>query len=156
MTDEDQRTYSALRAMWQHVDPVPPHLPDAMVAAVAAAGLDEELELLVLVHDSADDPAPAVRGLATARSLSFRNPHGWTMEVEVDHTHVRGQLLDCTDDLTSATVTIDGLDGAQWSATLDEFGFFSIPATVNGAIRVTVALPTATSRGPWVELQPPQ
>ena len=45
-----------LRGMWTTYDPPPPGLVATMVAAVAAADLDDEWEMLVLLRDSADGP----------------------------------------------------------------------------------------------------
>ena len=48
--------------MWMTYDPPPPGLVATMIAAVAAADLDDEWEMLVLVRDSADEPAAQVSG----------------------------------------------------------------------------------------------
>lgn len=62
----DAVLFGRLRSMWTAADPVPDDLADRMVAAVAAAGLEEEYALLTLV-----DHAAAVRGEAEALTLQF-------------------------------------------------------------------------------------
>ena len=52
MTDGDAALLEELRDMWMTYDPPPPGLVATMIAAVAAADLDEEWEMLVLVRDS--------------------------------------------------------------------------------------------------------
>jgi hypothetical protein len=94
MNASDDSLLDDLRAMWLLADPPPPGLAASMVATVAAADLDREWELLVLVRDSADEPAVQVRGLASARILYFTAAEGWSLDAEIDGDQVRGQLLD--------------------------------------------------------------
>ena len=99
MTTEDTRLLDDLRDLWWLADPPPPGLTATMIAAVAAADLDHEWELLVLVRDSANEPAAQVRGLATARMLYFTAAEGWSLDAEIDGDQVRGQVLDFVGDL---------------------------------------------------------
>ena len=125
--------------MWLTYDPPPPGLTAAMIAAVAAADLDEEWELLVLVRDSADEPAAQVRGLSTARVLYFNAAAGWSLEAEIDGDQVTGQLLD------HSTATW-GPSRSRWRPAtarpgrpaLDEVGFFAMRAGASGSVRFTV------------------
>jgi len=48
MTERDP-VFDDLKAMYEVLDPPPPHLVDAMIAAVAAEDLDADYELLTLV-----------------------------------------------------------------------------------------------------------
>ena len=93
--------------MWTTYDPPPPGLVATMIAAVAAAEIDEEWEMLVLLRDSADRPAAEVRGLSTARVLYFSAASGWSLDAEIDGAEVRGQLLDYEGDMESVEVTVE-------------------------------------------------
>ena len=152
MTTEDTRLLDDLRDMWWRSDPPPSGLTQAMIAAVAAADLDEEWELLVLVRDSADEPAAQVRGLATARMLYFTAAEGWSLDAEIDAGQVRGQLLDLDGDLASVEVTIESTDGQSWTTGLDEVGFFAIEAEPSGAVRFTVRRGGTVSSSRWLDL----
>jgi hypothetical protein len=151
MTTGDTRLLDDLRDMWQLADPPPPGLTSRMIAAVAAADLDQEWELLVLVRDSADEPAAQVRGLGTARMLYFNATEGWSLEAEIDGDQVRGQVLDL-DDLSAVEVTLETAAGQSWTTAIDEVGFFAIQAEATGSVRFTVRRGEAVASSRWVEL----
>jgi hypothetical protein len=152
MTDGDAALLEELRAMWMTYDPPPPGLVATMIAAVAAADLDEEWEMLALVRDSRDEPAARVRGLATSRILYFTAAEGWSLDAELDEGQVRGQLLDFDGDMGSVEVVVETTDGQSWATGLDEVGFFALVAEPTGSVRFTVrdGHRSATSR--WIEL----
>jgi hypothetical protein len=152
MTSGDAVLLGELRDMWTTYDPPPPGLVATMVAAVAAAGLDEEWEMLVLLRDSADRPAAEVRGLSTARVLYFSAASGWSLDAEIDGAQVRGQLLDYEGDLTSVEVTVETTDDQTWTTPLDESGFFLIEAEPTGSVRFTVRSGDSVSSSRWVQL----
>ncbi len=152
MTTGDTRLLDDLRDLWRLVDPPPPGLAATMIAALAAADLDDEWELLVLVRDSADEPAAQVRGLASTRMLSFTAGQGWSLDAEIDGDEVRGQLVDVVADIGSVEVTVETTDGQVWSTGLDEVGFFVIAAEPTGSVRFRVRLGDAVSTSRWVEL----
>ena len=152
MTSGDAALLGELRDMWTTYDPPPPGLVATMIAAVAAAELDEEWEMLVLLRDSADGPAAQVRGLSTARVLYFSAAAGWSLDAEIDGDQVRGQLLDFQGDLTSVEVTVETTDDQTWTTPLDESGFFLIEAEPTGSIRFTVRSGDSVSSSRWVEL----
>lgn len=52
MTPPRDPIFADLKAMYEAIDPPPPHLADAMIAAIAAENLDHEYELLFLVERS--------------------------------------------------------------------------------------------------------
>ncbi|GAA5128800.1 hypothetical protein GCM10023339_57150 [Alloalcanivorax gelatiniphagus] len=155
MTAEDAALLEELRDMWTTYDPPPPGLVATMIATVAAADLDNEWEVLVLMRDSADRPAAQVRGLGTSRILYFTAAEGWSLDAELDDGQVRGQLLDFAGDITGVEVVVETTDGQAWTTTLDEVGFFALEAEPTGSIRFTVrhgrhGRHSASSR--WVEL----
>lgn len=151
-TDDDAALLEELRAMWTTYDPPPPDLIPTMIAVVAAADLDAEWELLVLVRDSADEPAAQVRGLGTSRILYFTAAEGWSLDAELDGGQVRGQLLDFDRDLGSVEVVVETTDGQSWTTGLDEVGFFAIAAEPTGSIRFTVRYRRTATSSRWVEL----
>jgi hypothetical protein len=151
-TDDDAALLEELRAMWTTYDPPPPDLIPTMIAVVAAADLDAEWELLVLVRDSADEPAAQVRGLGTSRILYFTAAEGWSLDAELDGGQVRGQLLDFDRDLGSVEVVVETTDGQSWTTGLDEVGFFAIAAEPTGSIRFTVRYRRRAISSRWVEL----
>ena len=151
-TGDDAALLEELRTMWTTYDPPPPDLIPTMIAVVAAADLDAEWELLVLVRDSADEPAAQVRGLGTSRILYFTAAEGWSLDAELDGGQVRGQLLDFDRDLGSVEVVIETTDGQSWTTGLDEVGFFAIAAEPTGSIRFTVRYRRRAISSRWVEL----
>ena len=151
-TEDDTRLLDDLRDMWWLADPPPAGLTATMIAAVAAADLDDEWELLVLVRDSADESAAQVRGLATARMLYFTAAAGWSLDAEIDTDQVRGQVLDLDADLGSVEITVETTDGQVWTTALDEVGFFAIEAEPTGSLRFTVTIGGSVSSSSWVEL----
>ncbi len=152
MTDGDTALLEELRDMWLTYDPPPPGLTPAMIAVVAAAGLDQEWELLVLVSDSADGPVSQVRGLSTSRVLYFNAAAGWSLEAELDGDQVKGQLLDLDDDLTAVEVRVETRGGASSETTLDEVGFFSLQAEIAGAVRFTVRIGDRLATSHWLDV----
>lgn len=149
---DDAALLEELRDMWTTHDPPPPHLVATMIAAVAAADLDSEWEMLVLVRDSADEPAAQVRGLGTSRILYFTAAEGWSLDAELDEGQVRGQLLDFGGDLRSVEVVVETTDAQSWTTGLDEVGFFALAAEPTGSIRFTVRYRRKAISSRWVEL----
>lgn len=151
MTDDDTALLEELRDMWVTYDPPPPALTATMIAAVAAADLDEEWELLVLLRDSTESARP-VRGLSTARLLHFTAAEGWSLEAEIDGDQVRGQLLDHDGDMESVEVSLETRDGASWATTLDEVGFFAMRAEPTGSVRFTVRVGDRVATSRWLDV----
>jgi len=152
MTHEDARLLADLRVMWQQADPPRPDLADELVAVVVTADLDEALELLVLVHDSASGPQTAVRGVSTSRVLRFRTPQGWTLQVELDGDRLRGELLDVDEDLATVEVGAETSGGETQWVHPDEVGFFTVHAELLGAVRFTVRRGGLSTTSGWVPL----
>ena len=156
MTDgdagQDIALLEELRDMWVTYDPPPPGLTDTMIALVAAAGLDEEWELLTLVSDSADGPAAQVRGLSTARVLYFNAAAGWSLEAEIDGDQLRGQLLDHPGDTGSVEIALETRDGQSWTTGVDEVGFFALQADARGAVRFAVTIDGRVARSRWLDV----
>jgi hypothetical protein len=152
MTSGDADLLGELRDMWMTYDPPPAGLVETMIAAVAAADLDAEWAMLVLVSDSRDEPAAQVRGLGTSRILYFTAAEGWSLDVELDEGQVRGQLLDFDKDLGAVELEIETTDGQTWTTGLDEVGFFALSAEPTGSVRFTVRHRRRSTSSRWVEL----
>lgn len=152
MTDDDEQVLADLRHVWHRADPPPAGLVETMIAAVAATGLDDDLELLVLVRDSAHEPDAQLRGPATARVLYFRAVEGWTLDAEIDGDQVRGQLLDFDGDLGSVLVTLETRTGGRVSGGVDAYGYFVMPNEHEGWIRFTVTVGGHGFSSRWVEM----
>ncbi|MCF6377191.1 hypothetical protein L2K70_06220 [Nocardioides KLBMP 9356] len=151
-TAQDLALLEELRTMWVTYDPPPPDLTATMIAAVAAAGLDDEWEMLTLVSDSADGPVAQVRGLSTSRVLYFNAAAGWSLEAEIDGTDVKGQLLDHPGDMDSVEVALETRDGASWTTGVDEVGFFALTATPTGSVRFAVTIGGRVARSRWLDV----
>src|SRR3954463_16657423 len=96
MTDDDAITEAELRAIFSHLDPVPPLLDDAARTAFTWRTVDAELA--DLMRDSAEEEAGAlVRSGGGPRQLSFESPRlGVALEVVPPGDRERrleGQLL---------------------------------------------------------------
>lgn len=152
-----------LQRHWELNDPPPVDLVDLMIAAVAAADLDWpaewDLELLTLTYDSAREEAVAVRGLTTARTLTFGREQGPRVDLEVDGASVNGQVVglpNSTGDATVVDVLLETTSGARWSTTVDEVGFFTISApSIVGrkvTIRLTITVDGQRIATEWVTL----
>lgn len=152
MTTGDAALLEELRDMWTTYDPPPPDLVATMIAAVAAAELDDEWEMLVLLRDSADGPVAQVRGLGTSRILYFTAAEGWSLDAEIDGDQVRGQLLDFDGDMGSVEVSLETRDGRRWTAGLDEVGFFALTAEVSGEVRFTVSSKADSASSRWIRV----
>jgi len=152
MTDGDAALLEELRDMWMSYDPPPPGLVAAMIAAVAAADLDAEWEMLTLVRDSRDEPAARVRGLATSRILYFTAAEGWSLDAELDDGQVRGQLLDFDGDMGAVEIVVETTDGQSWTTALDEVGFFALTGEPTGSVRFTVRAGTRSATSRWIDL----
>ena len=75
MTDKDATTEAELRAIFSHVDPVPPLLDDAARAAFTWRTVDAELaELMRDSADASEEAGALVRGGGGPRQLSFESP----------------------------------------------------------------------------------
>ena len=75
MTDKDATTEAELRAIFAHLDPVPPLLDDAARAAFSWRTVDAELaELMRDSADAEEEAGALVRGGGGPRQLSFESP----------------------------------------------------------------------------------
>jgi hypothetical protein len=151
MTDKDAATEAELRAIFSHVDPVPPLLDQAARAAFTWRTVDDELA--ELMRDSAEEEAGAlVRSGSGPRQLSFESPR-LGIELEVVATGPRerrleGQLLPPAP--ASVTVQRPGEDPLTVQA--DEHGRFSLDGLKAGVMRLHVILRGTQIAVPWTTI----
>jgi hypothetical protein len=114
--------------------PVPsdPHVIDAARAAQVWLGVDVDLELAELLHDSFVDAGSPVRGPAgAARMLVFgRGPVG--VEIELSDGGIEGQLMPPGPGL----VRLFTATGCTVETTADHVGCFWFPTRPKGPIRL--------------------
>jgi hypothetical protein len=151
MTD----TEAQLRALFNHLDPVPPLLDQAARDAFAWRTLDEDLaELMRDTADAEEEAGALVRGAAAgvARQLSFESPK-LGIELEVVATGPRerrleGQLLPPE----SATVTLQRPGEDPVSVQTDELGRFALDGLQAGVVRLYVLLRGVQIAIPWTSI----
>jgi hypothetical protein len=147
-------TEAQLRAIFNHLDPVPPLADDAARAALAWRTVDEELA--ELTRDSADEEAGALvrgaGGAVSARQLSFESPR---IEIELEvvvtgerERRLEGQLLPPG----SATVTVERPGEGGVSVQADELGRFVLDGLRAGVVRLHVFLPESQITIPWTSI----
>jgi hypothetical protein len=144
-------TEAQLRALFSHLDPVPPLLDEAARDAFAWRTVDEELA--ELTRDSADEEAGAlVRGPGGARQLSFESPR---VEVELEvvatgerERRLEGQLLPPG----SATVTVERPGESGVAVQADDLGRFVLEGLRAGVVRLHVLISGGQIALPWTAI----
>lgn len=144
----DEPLIAELKEALNGPGPVPEQMRTAARAAFAWRGVDEELELLVLAHDSAFEHAPQVRGaLATApRTMSFQGSE-LSVEIEVE-SDLMGQLIPPQ----PGHVTLVTGQGFRADTDADDLGCFRLPLPGRGPVRLTCRTAGGTSATEWTTL----
>ena len=138
MTDDD-RLLEELRDLWMTDDPPPPGLVETMIAAVAAADLDDEFELLILVRDSrrrARRPGAGTRH--RAGPLLPRRPGLDPRRGDRRRPGPRTAARLRRRPRARSRSCVETRDGQRWTSALDEVGFFALDAELTGSVRFTV------------------
>ena len=79
-TPTDAQLMDAIRDLWEAADPPPPDLADGVLAALAAADLELEYELMTLIETN---------GLPRVRGTQHTTTDGpWTLEYSSDTCHL--------------------------------------------------------------------
>ena len=127
----------------------PSRLVDAAKASFAWRSVDEELELLSLVGDSAVTGAIGVRGEAGAelRLLDFHSDQ-LSLEVEISRGFVIGQLIP----MQSGHITLSTADGTFAEADADDTGSFRLPRPESGPVRMVCRTATEQLATEWTRL----
>jgi len=139
MTDDftlpgDAALFAALRAMWEHYDPVPADLADKMVATIAIDDLAREWELLSLLEDAA---LGAVRG-GDPTTLQFGDG-ATSVLLHVSDTEDGRRRIDGWVDGTVLAVRL--VAGAkERSASPTPTGRFAFDAVPAGTVRIRLVI----------------
>ena len=133
--DDDQLQDLLGRAL-RAVDPVPPEVHDAAVAAFELRDLDGELAELV------EEPEPVVRA-ATTRHLVFA-----TDAVEIAVEVVDGRLVGLVAPAVTCQGAVQTPTGPPITFRSDELGRFSVPVP-EGALRLVLQHPDGRIRTDW-------
>ncbi|MET1058741.1 MAG: hypothetical protein ABWX84_04060 [Nocardioides sp.] len=80
-TPTDAQLMEAIRDLWEVADPPPPDLADGVLAALAAADLELEYELMTLIEASG-----VPNGVRGAKDATTDGP--WTLEYSSDTCHL--------------------------------------------------------------------
>ncbi len=131
----DAVMFAQLRAVWEHLDPVPVDLVDRMVAAVAVADLSREYALLTLVEGA---HLAAVRGEADTATLQFSNG-AVTVLLHVSATEDGRRRIDGWVDGGVLAVRLAQGD-RDFTAELGESGRFAFDAVPPGLTKVRLAV----------------
>ena len=127
---------------------IPPRWTEAARAAFVWRGVDEELELLILAHDSLLKDRSDVRNAAwdRPRTLTF-DGNRLSVEVEVDND-IMGQLVPPQRGrirLITATTVLAEVEA-------DAMGCFRLPRPQHGPVRLLCETDGSTSATDWVAL----
>lgn len=138
--DDDQLQEILARAL-RSVDPVPPEVHEAAVAAFELRDLDGELAELV------DEPATVVRA-ARAPQLVFA-----TDEIEIAVEVVDGRLVGLLAPAAPCRGAVHTSDGHTIDLEADDLGRFSV-AVPGGPLRVVLDHPDGRIRTDWFRADP--
>lgn len=150
----DEELLTAVRELWERVDPPPGDLADGVLARIAAEDL--EFELLTLVER--DDALSGVRATAVQErdevgtwSLEYVGPD---VRVFIRITHVEGRhridgWVVPTRPLT-VRLTAEEPRSLPQQVSVDEHGRFAFPDAPSGAARMTFVEEPRTTHRPHV------
>jgi hypothetical protein len=146
--DQDDGTLAELKQALGEAGAVPARMREAALAAFAWRGVDKELELLLLAHDSAlaDDLAVRDAGPGEIRTLAFQGD-ALSVELEVG-SDIIGQLIPAQ----PGRVTLVTARGARTEAEADTMGCFRLPLPAGGAVRFLCTCGGAMLATEWVTL----
>lgn len=133
MSDSNRQSENRLMSLLQQgldeADPVPTDVTDFAKAALSWRTIDAELAQLA--YDSSEDSTPAgVRGVATARMLSFE-VGTWMIDIEYDAP--TGSLMGQIDPARRVAVELHLAGGAIVTDT-DELGRFRFDGVLPGPV----------------------
>jgi hypothetical protein len=145
--DDDHHLLDDLSDALRETGPV-----DAIAAygsgAYAWRTIDEDLLLASLSFDSSLEQAQQRRsGPDDERVLVF-TASPLSLELEVRPGHIAGQIIPPG----AAEIQVEVADGAAFQIEADDTGFFTIPGTLHGLIRLRCDTPTARLVTDWVRL----
>ena len=149
--EEDAELFDAIREMWDAADPVPDGLAERMVAAVAAEGIGDELELLDIVEDAR---RAEVRARTDLRTLQFADGDTSLLLLHIAPSTADGCRIDGWSDPPVASARLCQEAGER-TAEADE-GVFSFVGVPQGRSRVHTTVRSAggtrETQTPWFEV----
>ncbi len=128
---------------------IPHRVREAAKAAFSWRGVDEEHELMLLVHDSLTENEAVVRNSITSapRTLIFE-AGDLCLEVEVGSDDLMGQLVPPQ----PALVAVLTEEGTFAETDADETGCFQLPRPTAGPVRVRCTMATTSLATDWMPL----
>jgi len=133
---DDEWVLETLGRVLRAVDPVPPQVHDAALAAFAARDIDARLAHLL------DEPQPVVRA-ANAPALVFT-----TDDVEIALEVIDGSVVGLVAPGAPCTGIVDAPGRGRRSFRTDELGRFSVEAPA-GVLRLLLDHPSGRVRTDW-------
>ena len=136
--DPDELLIAELRAFFAEVDPVPPLVSETAKASLGWRRLDADLAELLSDSALEEEPFALARGHgAPARAVTFSSTE-LTIDIEV-HAEDQGRtLLGQLSPPAAATVEIQTMADAPFSAEADRLGRFRVRLPAGGPIRLRV------------------
>ena len=148
--DPDELLMAELRALFAEVDPVPPLVSETAKASLGWRRLDADLAELLSDSALEEESFALARGSgAPARAVTFSST-GLTIDIEVHVDGPERTLLGQLSPAAPATVEIQTVNDAQFSAEADRLGRFRVRLPAGGSIRLRV-LGAGGGAGPPVE-----
>ncbi len=133
---DNRSTYDELARMWDRHDPMPPDLPDAVLAAIAMEDLDREYELLHMVQQTRE--LVGTRSGAEALTVVFSGVSVWLM-MQVRAVSQDERRLDGWVSPARRLHVAVRQDGAVWESQADAQGRFELPRIPSGLSRVVLS-----------------
>ena len=148
--DPDELLIAQLRSFFAEVDPVPPLVSETAKASLGWRRLDADLAELLSDSALEQEPFALSRGSgAAARAVTFSSGE-LTIDIEVHVDDPGRTVLGQLSPPARATIEIQTMADASFSAEADRLGRFRIRLPAGGPIRLRV-LGTDGCAGPRVE-----
>ncbi|TCO50241.1 hypothetical protein EV646_102315 [Kribbella antiqua] len=145
--DDDERLFDDLSEAVRDTAPLARTIAEHAAGALSWQTIDEDL-LATLTFDSSLEPALANRADPDDTRVLVFSSTPLSMELEVMHDQVVGQILPPS----AGEVRIEVSDGAEYRVTVNESGFFELPALPAGPVRLRCDTATGRVVTDWVRL----
>ena len=146
--DDDERLFDDLSEAVRDTAPLAGTIAGHAEGALSWQTIDEDLLRATLTFDSSLEPAPANRADPDDSRVLVFSSTPLSMELEVMHDQVVGQILPPS----AGEVRIEVSDGAEYRVTVNESGFFELPALPAGPVRLRCDTATGRVVTDWVRL----
>jgi hypothetical protein len=146
--DDDERLFEDLAEAVRDTAPFARTIAERAEGALSWRTIDEELLRATLTFDSSLEPAAGTRAEPGETRLLVFTSTPLSMELEVTHDEVVGQILPPG----AGEIHIETPDGAEYSVSANESGFFELPALPAGEVRLRCDTATGRVVTEWVRL----